>query len=120
MMAKRKAKHLPTYDYPRASYRGIAERLALVSNVFKVNTWQPRGGLYMHTIRLFGKKEGWECRMTWADNCKHVSLKGNNASTPFAAIAIAIEGARNAWYDNQHPGKELLAIVAREAAKKAA
>jgi hypothetical protein len=123
MMAKRKAKHLPSYDYERASYRGIAERLALVSLV-QSRSWKLKPGnvdfldetRYFHSVRYMSKDEGWEANFNWWDNTRHV--RPDNAIK--AAIAIAIEGARNAYYDNQHPSKELLAIVASAAAKKAA
>lgn len=124
-MAKRKAKHLPTYDHERASYKGISERLALASRVHST-TWllpfDPRRNApvthwFMHSVRYMSKSEGWEARFTWSDDFEHVNLDSPGVKRE---IAMSIEGARAAWYDNQHPSKALLAIVAHAAAKKAA
>lgn len=122
-MAKRRTPaHLPTYTHPRSSFAGIRERLALASLAMQTTTWMAAdkgwlGGKYMHSIRLLGKTEGWEARLTWADNCKHVDLEQCSVRP---AIAHSIEAARATWFDNKHPSKELLAIVANVAARKQA
>lgn len=113
MTKKRQPKHLPTYTHERTAYAGIRERLALASLAYS-KTWLVKSG-YAHSVRFLGKTEGWEARFTWIDNLNYINIDGVKAH-----IALSIEGARRAWAENQHPSKELLAIVANVAAWKAA
>ena len=117
-MAKRRTKTAPVYAHERTSFAGISERLALAS-LWKSKTWLSRHGYYMHVARLISKNkgEGWEAHVIWTDDSKRI-----NKDDPAVRrhLAEGIEGARANWYSNQHPSKELLAIVANVAAKKAA
>ena len=100
-MAKRNK--LPAYSHERSTYKGIAERLALVSHVSTVTTEVPPRtytsiapplGKYSHTVRLISKTEGWQVVTMWTDNNRKVSKQRLHTHN----IATAIEGARAAWY----------------------
>ncbi len=126
MSKRRTTKHLPTYTHERTTYAGIRERLALASLAYS-KTWEATtgetsqmrfAGKYMHSVRFLSKKEGWEANFVWIDDINHVNLE--EARGVKRAIAHSIESARARWFDNQHPSKELLAIVANVAARKAA
>lgn len=128
MAKKRQPKHLPTYTYERASFKGISERLALASRVHSTSwllPYDPRhlsraapdAHWFMHSVRYISKTEGWEARFTWSDDFERINLDSPGVKRE---IAMSIEGARAAWADAQHPSKELLEIVANAAARKAA
>jgi len=111
-MKTRKPKK-PVYSHPRTAYAGIEERLALASLAFS-KTFKRGENTYLHTARYLGKEEGWEANMVWIDSYPTVNPKAADMERD---IAEAIEGARLAWWENQHPSKELLEIVANAKAK---